>query len=207
MSLRGAYLPLSPELVAERLADRIASTPDTVRVAIDGAPCALPHQLAQSLVEPLRIRGRPVAHVRAEQFWRDASLRFEYGKQDPDSYLDWLDVAALRREVLEPAVRSGHYLPSLRDPGTNRATRAEPVPAPKGTVLLVSGSLLLGLGLPFDLVVHLSVSAATLSRRTPSELSWTVPAIERYVDEVDPAAQADVVVRVDDLQRPAVAGL
>jgi hypothetical protein len=203
----GGYLALSPDALAARLADRIAACPAITRIAIDGPPCAFPHELADSLIEPLRALGRPVAPVRTESFWRDASLRFEHGKQDADSYLDWLDPGALRREVLEPAVAFGTYVPSLRDPATNRATRVERRPVPDRAVLLVSGTFLLGLGLPFDLSVHLAVSPAARKRRTPRDEAWTLPAFDRYDAEVEPGDLADVVVRLDDPRHPAVRGL
>ena len=41
-------------------------------------------------------------------------------------------------------------------------------------------------------------------RRTGEELRWTLPAYARYRAEVDPAAFADVVVRLDDPRRPAL---
>ncbi len=201
---RGAYLPLSPEALVDHVSEYLARSPDTVRVAIDGAPCAQPHRLAMALVQPLQTMGRRVAHVRAEYFWRDASVRLEHGRQDPDSYLDWLDTRALRREVLDRVTASGSYLPSLRDPATNRATRAEPRDAPPGAVVVLSGPVLLGLGLPFDVVIHLDVSPAALVRRTAPDQAWTVPAFERYRAEVDPLGRADIVVRMDDPERPAV---
>ena len=179
----------------------------TVRVAVDGPPVAEPHVLAASLVEPLRERGRPVALVHAETFWRDASLRLEYGHEDVESFGSWLDADALRREVLDPVVDAGSYLPSLRDPATNRSTRAPARPAPDGTVLVVSGSFLLGRGLPFDRTIHLLVSPAARARRTPPDEAWTLPAYESYELETDPAGIADVVVRADDLRHPAVHGL
>jgi hypothetical protein len=171
-----------------------------VRAAIEGAPCAQPELLAQALAAPLLALGRTFAHVRAEAFWRDASLRLEFGHEDVDSYLNWLDAGALRREVL-----SGNtYLPSLRDPVTNRATRAEPVELTEGTVLVVSGAFLQGLGLPFDRVVHLSLSPAARARRTPAEQAWTLPAFDRYDAEVAPAETADLVIKVDDPAHPAL---
>jgi hypothetical protein len=138
--------------------------------------------------------------VHAESFWRDASLRLEYGRTDVDSYLNWLDAGALRREVLDP---EGWYLPSLRDPETNRATRADRIELPPNAVLVVSGAFLLGLGLPFDRVVHLAMSPAARARRTPADQAWTLPAFDRYDDEVAPAALADVVIKVDDPAHPA----
>jgi hypothetical protein len=174
-----------------------------VRVAVDGPPCAQPAALASSLADPLRAFGRPLVHIPAQGFWRDASLRFEYGREDVDAYLGWLDDGALRREVLT----GDDYLPSLRDPVSNRVTREPPRPLPENAVLVVSGAFLLGLGLPFDAVVHLALSPAARARRTPAEDAWTLPAFERYDAQVSPTELADVVVRVEDPRRPAVAGL
>jgi hypothetical protein len=147
--------------------------------------------------------GRPFIHVRGDRFWRDASLRLEYGHEDVESYLTWLDVDALRREVLTGPT----YLPSLRDPVTNRSTRESPRPLPDNAVLVVSGPFLLGLGLPFDRSVHLAMSSAARSRHTPPQLAWTLPAFDQYDAEVSPADLADVVVRLEDPRRPAVRGL
>ena len=198
------YRPVTRTALVAELADRLAATPGTLRVGIDGAPCTAPHDLADELVEPLRERGRPAARVRAHDFWHDASLRLEHGREDIESYLSWLDAAALRREVLDPLMRDGTYLPSLRDAATNRATRAAPLAAPEATVLLVDGTFLLGAGLPFELTVHLAMSAHALARRTPPADSWTLPAYAEYERTVAPAERADVVVRVDDPRHPAV---
>jgi hypothetical protein len=197
------FSPVAPERLVQLLAERIAAAPGIVRVAIDGPPCAPAHDLAHSLVEPLRVLGRPAHLVGAETFWHDASLRLEYGREDVDSYLTWLDAVALKREVLDAAVHAGTILPSLRDPITNRSTHETARPVPPDAVVIVSGPLLLGLGLPFDLVVHLAVSPAARARRTPAAEAWTLPAYERYDAEVAPSELADVVVRWDDPNRPA----
>lgn len=176
------------------------------RVAIDGPPCAQPATFAESLVEPLRVLGRPAVHVRAESFWRDASLRLEYGHEDVESYLTWLDAAALRRETLDPFGAGRPYLVTLRDPVSNRSTRDAPREFEAGTVLLVSGALLLGQDLPFDRTVHLFLPAAARARRTPPEDAWTLPAFDHYDTSVRPAEVADVTVRLDR-RSPAVRGL
>lgn len=204
MRSRGAVRPVTPEALVDLLAERIAAIPDPVRVAIDGPPPSGPGNLAEALREPLRAAGRQAVHVRAETFWRDASLRFEYGREDADSYLDWLDASALRREVLDAAVEQRTYLPSLRDPATNGSTRAEPEPLEPAAVVLVSGAFLFGLGLPFDLSVHLALTPAARARRVAEEDRWTLPAFDRYDAEVGPAELADIVVRWDDPKRPAV---
>ncbi len=201
--------PISPSLLVEELADRIAAEPRSswVRVAFDGAPAARPGRLADELVDPLRLRGREVVRVSSGDFLRPASLRFEYGRTDPDAfYTHWLDTGALVREVLGPLEPdcSGRILPTLWDADADRATRAPYVIVPRGGVLLLDGVLLLGQGLPFDLTVHLWLSPGALARRTAEEWRWTLPAYARYEYEVGPVDIADVVVRVDDPRHPAV---
>jgi hypothetical protein len=106
-------------------------------------------------------------------------------------------------DPLEPG-GTGKVLPTLWDAATDRATRASYVALPAGGVLVLSGALLLGTGLGLDLVVHLRMSPAALRRRTPAAQAWTLPAYERYEDEVNPGLFADLVVKVDDPRHPAV---
>ena len=166
-----------------------------------------PHALAGALAERLPALSRPAVVVPAEGFYRPASLRLEHGRTDPDArYTDWLDSAALGREVLDRCGPGGpgDYLPTLWDVARDRAARLPHLPAPPGGVLLVPGSLLQGLGLAFDVVVHLRVSAAARSRRMPADRAWELPAFDRYDDEVDPTALADAVVLADHADRPAL---
>jgi hypothetical protein len=201
---------ISPALLIEQLADRIAAFPRDawVRVAIDGAPPAEPGELAESLIDPLRLRGRAALRVSAGDFLRPASLRLEFGRTDPDVYYDeWLDTKALLREVfgpLEPNGGDGRVLPALWDAARDRASRADYTTLPPGGVLLIDGALLLGRGLPLDLAVHLWLSPPALARKTAADLAWTLPAYERYEREADPRHAADVVVRVDDPRHPAL---
>ncbi|WP_432953838.1 uridine kinase [Micromonospora haikouensis] len=201
--------PISPDRLVTELTERLvaADPPGRLRVAVDGAPAAGPDELAAALVDPLRALGRPVLHVRAADFLRPASVRLEFGRTNPDAYYEgWVDEPGLRREVLDPAGPggSGRVLPSLWDPRTDRASRAGYVTLPPHGVVLVSGALLLGGGLPVDLAVHLELSPAALARRTDPALRWTLPAFARYAEEVAPAGFADVVVRVDDPRHPAL---
>jgi hypothetical protein len=199
--------PVSLDVLVDELADRLAELGGRVRVAIDGADAADPEALADRLVDPLRVRGRPAVRVSTGDFLRPASVRLEAGRTNSDSfYFGWLDEAGLRREVLDPAgpAGSGRIITRLRDPRTDRATREPYRELPSDAVVIVSGPLLLGAGLPFDLTVHLQLSAAALARRTGPDRRWTLPAFERYGAEVDPAALADVVVLLDDPRRPAL---
>ncbi|GAA1774284.1 uridine kinase [Actinomadura chokoriensis] len=201
--------PISPSLVVTELSERIAASGrgSWLRVAIDGAPPAAPSDLADALVSPLRALGRDVVRVSADDFLRPASLRYEFGRDDPDLYYDeWLDVNGLVREVLGPLEPSGtgKVLPSLWDADLDRATRARYVSLQPGGICLLDGSLLLGRGLPFELTVHLTLSRGALARRMPDDRSWTIPAYARYEREADPLRAADVVLKVDDPGHPAL---
>jgi hypothetical protein len=200
--------PVSFDVLVAELADRIVDLgPSRLRVLIDAAPAARPSALADALVDPLRLRGRAVLRVSAKDFLRPASLRFEHGRTDPDSYFDdWLDINGLAREVLDPAAPdgTGTVLPSLWNAETDRASRASYMDVPETGVVLLDGALLLGRWLPFDLTVHLDLSPAALRRRTPADDHWTLPAFDRYRAEVEPAAAADVVVKFDDPRHPAI---
>ncbi|MFE2828507.1 uridine kinase [Streptomyces sp. NPDC059271] len=195
------------DLLADRLLDlKPADGGPWPRVAFDGAPAALPGDLAQRVSEALRVRGRPSLVVGTEGFLRPGSLRFEYGHQDVDAYYDgWFDTRALWREVFGPLETGGdgRILPDLWDPATDRATRSAYVQLPPGAILLLHGPLLLRHWFPFDLSVHVLLSPGALRRRTPETEHWTLPAFARYEDEVDPAGTADVLVRADDPRHPA----
>ncbi|MFJ8000670.1 uridine kinase [Streptomyces sp. NPDC096310] len=203
------------ERLTEAVADRLLETSAAdggpwLRVAFDGAPAARPDRPAAALAQALRVRGRSVLVVGAGGFLRPASLRYEYGREDPDTYYSgWFDTGALWREVLGPLDPGGTglVLTDLWDPATDRATRSPRRELAPGGVLVVHGPLLLGHWFPFDLTVHLRLSPGALRRRTEPDERWTLPAFERYETEVDPAASADVVVRADDPRHPAWSGL
>lgn len=204
---RVQFRPITPAALAETLADDLASRgPDGfLSVAVDGPPPARPDRLAASLVDPLRARGRAALAVATSGFLRPASIRFERGRTSPDSFYEtWFDLPALQREVLGPLETDGRVLPDLWDPETDRATRSPYVELLTRGVLLLHGPLLLGAGLAFDYSVHLLMTPAALKRRTAPADEWTLPAYERYADEVGPAGWADVVVRSDDPDHPAI---
>ncbi|MFI2369527.1 uridine kinase [Streptomyces sp. NPDC018833] len=198
------------EGVAERALRTIAEDGSPwLRIGIDGAPAARPGEPAQRIGDALRLRGRSVLVVGTGGFLRPASLRYEYGREDPDSYYgSWFDTGALWREVfgpLEPG-GSGRVLPDLWDPATDRATRSPRVELPPGGVLLLHGPFLLGHWFPFDLTVHLRLSPGALERRTDRQERWTLPAYARYEEEVRPGESADVLVHADDPRHPAWGG-
>ncbi len=156
--------------------------------------------LADALVDGLVLAGRVPLRVRGAAYARPAGERFQHGREDPEAFRDgWLDLGALRREVLEA---DGTWLPALRDPASDRSARAARRPVPERAVLLVDGLFLLGLGLPAELVVHVALSPGALRRRGVP--AWQLPAFASYDDLVRPGEQCDVLVRAEDPQRPAV---
>ncbi|MCF2525955.1 uridine kinase [Yinghuangia soli] len=202
--------PMTPEALAEHVAEAVAARAPAggwLRVAVDGAAAARPGDLADALVDLVRAAGHPVQRVSADDFLRPASVRFELGRRDADSfYWSWLDEKGLQREVLDPLGPggTGRLLPTLWDAARDRATRAAYTELPRGGVLLLDGPLLLGRGLPLDLTVHLQLSAGALARRTPDDEQWTLPAYDKYRAECFPEESADIVVRWDDPRRPAL---
>ncbi len=204
--------PISPPLLAARIADealaRRAELGWAVRVAIDGPVEADTVALADAVADVLTARAVPVARVSARDFLRARSLRLEHG-DDPDGYLQgWYDLDALRREVLDPLGPAGsmRWLPRLRDPITDRSVREPRRTAVPDTVAVLDGRFLLGaLRDAVDVAVHLEVSPAARTRRVPAaEAHLVLPAWDRYLTDVDPVAHADLVVRFDHPDRPAL---
>jgi hypothetical protein len=186
------FRPIAPAALAETLADSLAERrPDGyLSVAIDGPPPARPDRLAASLVGPLRARGRAALAVSTSGFLRPASIRFERGRTNPDSFYEsWFDLPALTREVLGPLETTGRILPDLWDPQTDRATRSAYVELPPAGVLLLHGPLLLGAGLAIDY----SVLRAVRRRGEPGRLGRRRGAVRRsrppgdFHDRVDAA--------------------
>lgn len=199
--------PVTFDGAVAHVVERVVAQPGdhAVRVLVDGHPSTAPAAFADALVAPLRVAGRPVGRVHVDDFLRPPSVRLESGRRDPDALLDgWIDVGGLNREVLHAVVGRGRYLPTLRDPASGRSTRAAYRPLMPGAVVVVDGSLSLGRGLDVDVTVHLALQAATETRRTPLSEAWTLAAYSRYRREVAPERTADVVVRVDHPDRPAL---
>ena len=202
-----AIEPTTPDGLADAVAGLVLARPGRTRVLLDGPPPTSPAGLAAQVADRLQVAGRAALVVLAADYLRPASVRLEYGREDPDEYLDgWLDEGALRREVLDPAAPdgSGRVLPRLWNPATDRAYRAAYAQLPGAGVVLLAGGLLLGRRLPADVSVHLHMSAAALTRRLPPEEHWTLPAHARYEQEHDPDTEADLVALSDHPARPAL---
>ncbi len=199
--------PVTPDVLVDEIVALVDARPGRVRLALDGPPPTRPVDLARRAATALRTLGRAVLVVDAADFLRPASVRLEFGREDPDEFLDgWLDVGGLRREVLDPGGPggSGRVLPRLWDAGADRAHRDRYTELPDDGVVVLAGALLLGRGLPLELAVHLRMSESALARTMPAGERWTIPAHTRYAAERDPGGRADLLVLADHPDRPAV---
>ena len=198
---------MTPAAIVERIADVVADHTGPVRVAIDGPPWS-GLDLVGELPAALLARGRTAYVVDVHDFLRPASVRLERGRDDPEAfYEDWIDVHALRREVLEPLEPGGsrRILPTLWDASRDRATRASYLDVRDDGVVVVAGWFLLGRWLPFELAVHVALSPAARRRRVPeADAARELSAWERYDAEVEPTSNAELVIRADDPAHPAV---
>jgi hypothetical protein len=181
-----------------------------VRVGVEGPVAADAEALADAVAAELERRAVPTARARGREFLRARSLRLERGTDDADTYFDgWYDLAALRREVLDPLGPGGslRWLPGLRNADTDRPLRRPPLAVPPGAVAVVDAPFLARWEVAdaVDVLVHLDVSPAAQSRRVPNdERARVLPAWERYLEWYDPAARAAFVVRYDRPSHPAL---
>jgi hypothetical protein len=196
------YRPLSPDGLVEECVDAIAELPGRRVVAIDGADAAEPVVFARSLVGRLRATGRSADVVDLHHWMRPASTRMEWGHTDAESYRTvWFDHAAIRREVVDALHSRGVWLPRLWDPERDRSFRDVPSSAGPDQVLVLGGPMLVGSGLDLDLTVALRMTEGALRRRTPEAEHWTIGPL---LDHAEESAPADVEVRWDHPDRPAV---
>jgi hypothetical protein len=202
------FVPVTPTRLEEDLAAWINGRPaERPAVGFDGPTEIGTAALADAVALRLRTMGRPVIRVSTRWWWRPASLRLEFGRTDIDMLLSgWVDTAALRRELFDPLLPggSGHYLPRLRDPETDRSLREQVVAVAPRAVVLLDGPFLQAHGLPTEVVVHVQATPGTIARSLPADRQWWVEGFRRYRDEDRPADTASVVVSYDHPLAPAV---
>ncbi|AYF76669.1 hypothetical protein D7D52_25840 [Nocardia yunnanensis] len=197
------FTAVSPDALLDLLAERAMGLRGYAVVAVDGADAADPGAVAHGTAERLRTRGRPAEVVSLHDFVRPASVRLEYDRDSEFTYrTGWFDYAAVNREVLKPLRDTGRFLPALWNAQADRSARARIQQAAPDTILFLTGPMLLGRGLDFDLTVALRMSDGALRRRTPPDEMFTVDGLLEHQrrQSIDP----DVVVAWDHPDRPAI---
>ena len=123
----------------------------------------------------------------------------------------WYDLAALRREVLDRLGPGGDgsWLPRLRDGLTDRSVRGPREQVLPGSIIVLDGRFLLRPDVrpALDVLIHLDVSLAARTRRTTQDdAPLALGAWDLYLAQCRPGDLADLVVRFDHPDRPAVSG-
>ncbi|MFB6723884.1 uridine kinase [Kribbella sp. NPDC056345] len=215
-------IDLLSELAALVLA---VERPHPVRVAIDGPSAAGKTTLADELADVLRSRtNREVIRVGLDYFKKDPALRTAYPIESPESYyFDSWDVEAIRSQLLLPLGPDGdrRYVAGTRS--VNAQSALEPIAetAAADAVLVADGVFLQRpeLSQHWDLRVYVHVGFDVVLRRgTARDQAWMdsaaaaeeryrtryIPGERLYVDQVDPASLADLVVDNSDFANPVL---
>lgn len=114
-------------------------------VAIDGMSCVGKSTLADELVPVVEGAGRPIVHVRYDDFHQPRAVRYRKDRLSSAGYLeDSYDQASLRRLVINPVIEGQ---PAIRtasfDLAADEPWAPEPLRLPPRAVVVVEGEFLL----------------------------------------------------------------
>ena len=202
-----------------RIAARVPDPGRAVLVAVDGADGAGKTELAGALGRALARAGRTVVRASVDDFHHPRAHRHARGRTAETVWSRSFDLAALRRELLDPW-RQGPpaaYRRRWHDLVTDAHLDVSSEPVPARGVLVVDGVFAQRpeLAGAWDLVVWLEVPDAERVRRMAVR-DGTVddpghPDQERYLgaqriyrDSCDPLGSADVVVDNSDWTSPRI---
>jgi uridine kinase len=209
------------ERVLGRIADHLVTPGGPLRVAVDGITASGKTTLARELTAAVTARGRSAAHLSMDGFHHPRAIRHRQGRDSADGYYcDAYDFAAFERLVLEPLGPGGDrkYRERIIDLRSDAPIDEPPVEAPQDLVLIVDGSFLQR-ELEWDEVVFVDTPfevARDRGTRRDTELLGGLEQAERafdqryhaasrrYLDEVDPATSATVVLGNADVTDPVL---
>jgi uridine kinase len=129
----------------ERIVEVIRSPGGGSRIAVDGPDAAGKTTIADELASILERRGSTVVRASIDGFHRQRSQRHAAGALSPHGYMeDSFDVAALRRDVLDPLGPGGsrRIVRARYDWRDEAAVVATSELVPPGAVLLLDGVFL-----------------------------------------------------------------
>jgi uridine kinase len=212
--------------VVGRIADQLtAQRPgEPVRVAVDGITAAGKTTLAAELAAAVNDRGRAARHLSIDGFHHPRARRYRQGRDSAIGYYqDAYDFESFATLVLQPLGPGGErrYRTAILDLATDQRLDEPPVQAPPGLVLVVDGSFFQRpeLAAYWDQVIWVDtgfdVAKARGARRDERHfggLAQAEAAFDRryhaasriYLDDVDPRAQADIVLHNDDVENPVL---
>lgn len=191
-----------------------------VRVGVDGPDGAGKTIFAAELAAVLRVQGRAVVRVSADDFHQVRALRYRRGRDSPEGFwLDSYDYGRLRTDVLEPLGPGGsrRYRPAAHDLLTDEVLEPPWRTAEPGSVLLLDGLFLHRAELAgcWDVTVFLDVpyteTAARMALRdgTPADpehrgMRRYVGAQLLYAAAARPRERATVLIDNTDVRAPRI---
>lgn len=211
--------------VLQELAGHILAVvrPHPVRVALDGCSAAGKTTLADELGDTLRaLTTRTVIRVGIDYFKRAVELRTRYPGDSPESYyLDSWDYDAIREHLLRPLGPGGdrRYRRAVMDLAARERIDGPLYVAPDDAVLVADGVFLQRPELAglWDLCIYVDVDFGDVLRRgIDRDQAWMgsaaeaehryrtkyIPGERRYLEEVRPHQQAQIVVDHRDFAAP-----
>ena len=210
----------------QQLAARLTglSLPHPIRAAVDGFDAAGKTTLAEELAEALRASGCPVVRASIDRFHNPRAVRYRQGPDSPAGYYeDSFDLAALRRDLLDPLGPGGsrQIKTALYDFRADAPVPAPQVQAAPNTILVFDGVFLQRpeLADAWDYTIFVQVEVETILARAVQRdrdlfgdaqavieryQARYLPAQQRYLAEHRPNGKADVVVGNDDVENPVI---
>ncbi|HWD80507.1 MAG TPA: uridine kinase [Kribbella sp.] len=194
-----------------------------VRVAVDGPSAAGKTTLADELADVLRRRTeREVIRAGFDYFKRAPELRTTYPIESPESYYyEVYDNEAIRARLLEPLGPGGdrRYTTAIRESNAVTVLDVPVRTASPQAILIADGCFLQRPELDdcWDLRLYVHVSFETvLHRGTQRDAAWMdspdaaahryrtryIPGERLYVNEINPAAHAQLLINNEDPTRP-----
>ena len=163
--------------IVARIADHLIAQPadHRLRVAIDGITAAGKTTLAAELTDVVRARGRRAEHLSTDDFHHVRARRYQQGRTSALGYYqDAYDLETFRRFVLYPLGPDGDRRYPSFAAARDRGSHRDA-----------------------EAFGGVNEAAAALDQRYRAASRF-------YLDEVDPAARASIVVGNDDLARPTL---
>jgi uridine kinase len=170
-----------------------------VLVAVDGVDGAGKSTFAEAVASHL---ARPVVRACIDDFHNPRATRYRQGRESPEGYYaDSFDLSSLARLLLEPFAAGQPFRLRAFDHLADAPVESEPQQAPANAVLILDGMFLHRSELVgwWDLSIWLDVPAEVAATRMalrdgqPPGVRYTRGS-ERYIDDVQPAAHATLVL-------------
>lgn len=213
---------MTPAVFLAALAVRIgeAAGSGILRVGIDGVDGAGKTTLAERLGQVLEGSGNKVIHCSIDGFHNPRAVRYARGRDSAEGfYRDSFDVAAFKRELLDPLSPrgSGRFRRAVFDHRTDQPVVSTYETAGRSAILLVDGIFLQRpeLRAYWDISIFLDVpfeqSHSRMSKRDGSDPSPFALSNRRYLGgqgiylaECGPKARASILVDYADLDNPRI---